>query len=391
MRFLFRRLEDVRRVALIGNGLSVAANNGYALGTLTAAVRARLAEVPIGTVSTLDRLDQIVHQMEIDGTLGEHANNFERLLGPIDRLGGLINVELSALIGSLRPPLLQPLLEVGHEVRALYIRGVGAVLSEVDTLDLAANLDPVRAVVHWIVDGLTAGDLAVIHTLNYDPLLDRVLLEIVSALHDGLPPFFFADEFSGQNAAQLVVVTAAGPLAVNPLRGEPWRRDGVPAVDLVHLHGGQHWIRTPNGIVYKAAMNGLRGVDAYGRWLRDDPVTVQPSLILTDQKGIAVTRSPFAESYRRLREDLAHADRVAILGYGFGDKPLNKVIREAWAGPRPANSRWLINHNAADYDEMPDVLADTADALATDLQSLPPSVFAALPAVANTHPNHFEP
>lgn len=378
----------MRRLALIGNGLSITAHGGFALGALTTAVRARLDQVPIGDTSALARLDQIVNQMEIDGTLDEHANNFERLLGPIDRLGDVINLELAAMIGALRPPLVPALLEVGQEVRALYIRGVGAVLSEVDALDLAANLDPVRTIVHWIVDGLAAGDTAVIYTLNYDPLLDRVLLEIAAQLHEGVPPYLFADAFSGQNVAQLVVLPGGTPLAVNALRGEPWKRD-VAAVDLVHLHGGQHWISTRGGIVYKSAMNGLRAVDAYGRWLRDEPVNVQPTLILTDQKGVAVTRSPFAEGYRRLQEDLAHANRVAILGYGFGDKPLNGVIAQAWAGPRPANSRWIINRNQAADDQIPDMYADMSGALGALPNDLPPIVFAGLPQIANTHHYHF--
>src|SRR2546422_7750235 len=130
----------MRRLILIGNGVSVAANAGFALSPLTTAVRTRLDTVQIGDRSAREHLEVIGQRLEADGQQSPLGSNFERLIGPLDRLQGLISIELGAVVGAVRPDLRQPLQEVGELVRDLYVRGVGAVLNEIDALDATANL-----------------------------------------------------------------------------------------------------------------------------------------------------------------------------------------------------------------------------------------------------------
>lgn len=382
----------MRRLVLVGNGLSIAAKHGFGLQPLTTAIRGRLNAVDIGGRTAREHLEDIRDRLEADGQQDPHGSTFERLLGPLDRLGRLINVELAAVVGAVRPDLTDSLREVGNLVHELYIRGVGAVLSEIDALDTAANLDPVRAIVRWASGGLGNYDHLSVYTINYDPLLDRALLELETEVVGGAvrASYFLADEFSGLDVDTSVMTIAAGtnPVTAFAPRSEPYAR--LRAVDLVHLHGGQHWIRSSSGLVYKAPLASLRAADAYGRWTRGDPITMQPAVVLTDQKSAAVLQSPFLQAYDRLRHDMSEADRIAVLGYGFGDVPLNDVLSDALVKTRPTK-RCLINRNACDPGDEDKVRAETAAALGVEVANLPEVLMRSLPQVAIERSGFFSP
>jgi hypothetical protein len=381
----------VRRVILVGNGLSIAAQPGFALGPLTAAVRVRLDAVDLDGVSARVRLEQIRDRLEADGFQDANGTGFERLIGPLDRLSLLIDVELAAIVGSIEPTLLGPLQAIGSLVRDLYVRGVGAVLSQVDSLDAAANLAPVRQVVRWFTDGLHGGDHVAVYTPNYDPLLDRILLELRTEIVGGIehPRYVMADEFSGQDdETQLTLVPDGNAVPVFRPRTEPYQR--TRPLDLIHLHGGQHWLGTPMGL-FKTRLGELRAAGVYGRWTNGEVVSARPAVLLTDQKTSAVLRSPYVEGYQRLGYDLAHADRVVVLGYGFGDLPLNVRLREAHNGTRPPGSRWLINRNArATIEDAADSFAQTEDLLGAH-ENPPSIVLSGLPQLTIDNPDFFHP
>jgi hypothetical protein len=293
----------------------------------------------------------------------------------------------------MRPDLLDPLKEVGNQVRMLYTRGVGAVLSEIDALDAAAVLDPVHQVVYWATAGLGNYDDLSIYTVNYDPLIDRELLASQTEVVGGLVTarYVLADEFSGLNEDATAMTLAAGtqPVTAFPPRSEPYGR--VRAVDLIHLHGGQHWMRAPSGLVYKAPLAQLRAADAYGRWTRGEAIAVQPAVVLTDQKSLAVLQGPFVGAYARLRHDLTRAHRVVVLGYGFGDEPLNAVLRDGLAGAHPAGAKWLLNRNACAPAAELGVRTNTAAALGVAAAALPDLVLRPLPQITTERPHFFDP
>jgi len=383
----------MRRVLLVGNGLSTAASAGFALGPLTDGVRNRLDAVQIGQRTAREHLEVIGERLEAEGAQNPLGSGFERLIGPLDRLQSLIGIELGAIIGAVRPDLRVPLEEVGNLVRDLYVTGVGAVLSEIDALDAAANLAPALLIIEWATKGLKGSDALAIYTVNYDPLLDRALLDL---RYETIARFFkrrrysLADEFSGLPGDATAMTLAPGTHPVTALgrRAEPYLRQ--QSVDLIHLHGGQQWFQTPTGGVLKAALSEIRAADLYGRWLRGEEVGVRPSVVLTDQKSKAVLRAPFAEAYSRLKRDLSQADRVAIVGYGFGDEPLNEHLRLALAGTRPLGATWLINRNACAPADEPGVRTRTAAALGLAIDKLPDLLLRSLPTIVAEREKFFD-
>src|SRR2546425_5976251 len=99
-----------------------------------------------------------------------------------------------------------------------------------------------------------------IYTINYDPLLDRALLDLQTEIVRRVfrrKRYVLADEFSGLALDSGPMILAPGTVAVTAItrRAEPYVRG--KAVDLIHLHGGQHWFKPASGVVYKAALNEI--------------------------------------------------------------------------------------------------------------------------------------
>lgn len=59
--------------------------------------------------------------------------------------------------------------------------------------------------------------------------------------------------------------------------------------------------------------------------------TIEPVVVLTDQKAPRIARDPFECAYRRLAKAISKQDPdlIVIAGYGFGDDPLNRVLADS--------------------------------------------------------------
>jgi hypothetical protein len=81
-----------------------------------------------------------------------------------------------------------------------------------------------------------------------------------------------------------------------------------------------------DGSVWKVTdLDRLREIEFWRLFARSETNWV-PSVILSDQKTRAVQRDPFRWAYERFESELRSADRVAVVGYGFGDYPVNRAL-----------------------------------------------------------------
>jgi SIR2-like protein len=330
----------MRRVAVIGNGLSVSASLDFRLAPLTTAVRNDLDALGGGL---LQRLDAAGALLVPDRHAFNPTGNFEHLLGPLDRLAILLRGPLLQIVGQVSGQ--QPALQAAADaVDELYVRGVGVVLRVVDSRALTQV--PIRTVVDWMLGGLGPDDEASVYTVNYDSLLDRWLLDARSRPGDH-PHVRLDDEFAAltPQSERVVVLPGVGiqDLRLIPLRPADLPRPGT--VHLYHLHGASHWV-DHEGETWKARdIDDLRTRNVFVRWAAGEALPIRPRLILTDQKARAVALEPFARSYAALGEDLSKADRVMIAGYSFGDVPLNEVLARGWR-TRTNTSSWLVVDHA---------------------------------------------
>jgi hypothetical protein len=197
--------------------------------------------------------------------------------------GGLSHPELRQAADLLRDS------GVAELIRRLYYAYCAEVLGAIGELtrgDLAA---PVVAFGDWLKAMYKAHGSASIFTLNYDLLLERMLIDDnVLGLKDWLTDFF-----SGlpARAATLPLGVLGAELRALPFYPwEPPRRN----VHLHHLHGClTHFRDTRTGMVFKISSADVRDHDVFGRLADVEASDYVPSVILRRRsRRVRTGRSP---------------------------------------------------------------------------------------------------
>ena len=153
--------------------------------------------------------------------------------------------------------------------------------------------------------------------MNYDSLLPSALANSGNDYYDG---------FRG--------------LSLNsPL--EPWNAE----MTVYHLHGSLSWIDRvglPTArVTYQASRDQW-----LPSWVDGELDQGLPAVVLSDLKSRAVQRYPFSVFYEAFANDLAHANFVAVAGYGFGDRPVNQQLAE-YLGGHHQNSITVLHPHAS--------------------------------------------
>jgi hypothetical protein len=164
----------VERVVIVGNGLSIAASSEFKMKRLTELVRIELGRTKRGERTVLELLELAGKHLVPDQATYKPDENFEHLLGPLDRLGDLLSGPLLTVLSDVTEDLGLSK-RVGDAAKDLYTRAVASVLKVIDSI--AADHDVVRKTVDWCLADVVATDVASIFTLNYDPLLDSWVLD----------------------------------------------------------------------------------------------------------------------------------------------------------------------------------------------------------------------
>jgi hypothetical protein len=106
------------------------------------------------------------------------------------------------------------------------------------------------------------------------------------------------------------------------------------------------------GRIWKAEHIGeIRDAGLFTAWAegmegRGEPGEVEPVVLLGDQKGTSVDRSPFNETYEAFISAVSRADEIVLAGFSFADLPLNRTI----ATYRPPGSRIVVVNPHEDID-----------------------------------------
>jgi hypothetical protein len=257
------------------------------------------------------------------------------LRGPID--------DLATALSEVGP--LQALVENNDEravldamnrrLRRAYRQVVGAVLENVMARgDTERNWSYLYSIADHLRQEAHRQGFVDVFTLNYDALLEAALLHIQE--QDYPRSFDLADEFDGRDLYTIPVLGSDG--GVHDIYAFGWRGDvygggQLPLVRLHHLHGAGTWLRWQGDTFKARRLPDLRNWGLYTSWARGiegrerESGWVSPMVLLGDQKERWVTTPPFTETYERLAA-VATATELVIAGYGFGDVPLNRALRE---------------------------------------------------------------
>lgn len=219
-------------------------------------------------------------------------------------------------------------------IRRLYYAYCAEVLQAIGQLtrgDLAA---PVVAFGDWLKELYEAHGFASIFTLNYDLLLERMLIDDnvlglryrVTDFFSGLPERTFSLPLGDAGAG------VQGRLFYP---GDPPVRN----IHLHHLHGClTHFRGSGTGNVYKVAASDVRDHDVFGRLAAAEASDYTPSVILGSRKIEKSQEWPFSYGFLSLERDARAAATIVIAGYSFRDRAVNARLRNLTTPEK----RWIV-------------------------------------------------
>ena len=315
---------------LIGNGLSVSYSPELSVNRLTRMLRQRFSDLGGDRAETA--LSQVARDLR-----GEDREAFEQLLGPLESLSRAIPglpglASLASLPADQIGECGTQLADFANEVHRI---GLGIVLGLVAEHSVGVGGGRVEGTVVEVCRELgraaapdeASGSILTVATLNYDGLLTAGLLR----LHDdGLCAL--SDMGHGQLSNRLSIAREVPPSGCLGIRAA----DDLPGdVQLLHLHGSLGWLTDPDtGDVWKFELPELRGphgqMRTYWTHLKTGSALLLPKVVLTDKKTRAVAEWPFSLAYLIFESRLRTSERWLIGGYGFGDEPVNQVLRRAY-------------------------------------------------------------
>jgi hypothetical protein len=317
-------------VALVGNGLSVAANENLRLAALTQSfldahpddhddLDRLLAEVDLGAVDPASDFEGIVAGLE---SAEEVVSAFMNLAGRVD------HQDLQDAAAILRDR------GVPQLVRRLYYAYCAEVLEAIGQLTRGDVPEPVLAFGDWLKAMYEAHGAASIFTLNYDLLLERMLIDdnVLGMQHR------LTDFFSGLPERTASLALGTGGAGVQARRFYPADPPPRP-VHLHHLHGClTHFRDLTSGEVYKIAASDVRDHDVFGRLAAAEASEFAPSVILGSRKIEKSQEWPFSYGFLALERDARAAATIVIAGYSFRDRAVNARLRNL-ASPE---KRWIV-------------------------------------------------
>lgn len=327
--------ERPRLVVLTGNGLSMACSPDFGVQKLAEMLRARLLKDEDFGAAWLEAATQMAAYLE--GVEGGHVAGFEALVGVFATLRRSVKL-LELLSDTTDDNARQDALgSVSQLCELAYRVGTSHVLELIDQTARAANCGPLNDLVDWIERDF--GGKTVFATLNYDTLLDGVLLERfkaageISDLASGLDPFTLTMRDEQRDLEWL--------LTTYRLRCQGDRYPLSKRVCLLHLHGSvQFWrIKTASGFLdlkvpigYADRKDVLKGYRDRTQWDSDE--IHQPLVILGHQrdKSVDAARAPFDAAYGLLGRAVSTADALLVIGYSFQDAVLNEALRDSIKG-----------------------------------------------------------
>jgi SIR2-like domain len=186
----------------------------------------------------------------------------------------------------------------------------------------------------WIKELYRAHGRAAIFPLNYDLLIERMLIDDdILGLQSAVTDFF-----SGLEERMPAIELVPGQPAVLGRLFYPEDPPNRP-IHLHHLHGClTHFRNLAEGVVIKVGAQTVRELDVYRSLAEVEEIACTPSVILGSKKVQKSREWPFAHALLSFEQELRQARTVVVAGYSFRDQAVNERLRAA-AGKE---TRWIV-------------------------------------------------
>jgi hypothetical protein len=326
-----------KTVVLTGNGLSVALNHDFALPKITERFYTRLSKE---------------HKAFIQHHMGSEYNqlNFEESISSIEQAyDALQNYHKFLVSGENGANFLKvynledvPLEKHIVAIREIIYEYTVSILELIDghvqQSEIANKLD---GFVSWLRCVLTTKNEVDLFTLNFDLLIETILLDIVGT--EGFMDFHYKINRPWNE------INNKFQYYFNPDMSR--QIAGDINVRLHHLHGSLSSFKNiSNGRLFKITTESLRESKLYNKIFELELI---PSIVTGGGKSAKVQQSPFSFYYNEFKKKMSIdeflCDELYIIGYSFQDDHINKAIKERLEISRRSKEPRPLNIVIVDY------------------------------------------
>ncbi|MGC3788724.1 SIR2 family protein [Priestia aryabhattai] len=307
----------MKRVVLTGNGLSVALNSEFSLKTITERF--------------FDRLDES-HREFIKHHMKDNYSqlDFEEAIASIEQVYDSLAHYNDFLIGEKGKNFLDAYILKNSEFKD-HLNAIQTIIHQYTSsiLDLIINnvkqkdiTDKLQPFVDWLVDTIDTSEEIDLFTLNFDLLLETILLTYYEK--DKFADFHF-------RGGRWQVIDNEWKYYFDPDRSRQIHPINYENnVRLHHLHGSLSSFKDiGSGRLFKITTESLRNSNLYES-IFDHGVI--PQIVTGGGKSLKVQQNPFNFYYSSFKKAMVIEDALCeelyIIGYSFRDDHINKAITE---------------------------------------------------------------
>ncbi|WP_347549930.1 SIR2 family protein [Pseudalkalibacillus hwajinpoensis] len=305
----------MKRVVLTGNGLSVGLNPDFSLKSITERFFDRLDE---------EHRDFIEHHMKENYS----QLDFEEAISSIEQVYDSLAHYNDFLNGEKGSNFLDAYKLENTEIEK-HIEAIKTIIHEYTSsiLDLIINnvkqkdiTDKLQPFVEWLVDTIDTSDEIDLFTLNFDLLLETILLTYYES--EKFADFHFrAKQWSAIKNDWQYYFDPDRSKQIHPVNYEN-------NVRLHHLHGSLSSFKDlKSGRLFKITTEALKDNNLYDNIFEHGVI---PSIVTGGGKSLKVQQNPFNYYYTEFKKamviDELLCDELYIVGYSFRDEHINKAI-----------------------------------------------------------------
>ncbi|NCG68969.1 hypothetical protein GWJ21_13835 [Bacillus coagulans] len=307
----------MKKVVLTGNGLSVGLNRAFALQNITQTFYNKL---------TSEHQKFIQHHMERIQKDEYIQVDFEEAIASIEQVHDALDSYVNFLINEEEGKKYLESEGLGVEELQSHLTKIKEIIisytsSIVEIIDGNVHWeqigDRLSGFINWLQAELQGNDEIDLFTLNFDLLLETILLRTVGT-----------DEFTDFHVKRGKTPDGHDKFNFDPqqtLNDFDYRR-----IRLHHLHGSlSSFKRLSDGRIFKLRTEDIRLSDLYKKL---DANELFPSIITGGFKSKKIQSLPFSFYYGKFKEKMVDPENLCeelyIIGYSFRDEHINKAISE---------------------------------------------------------------
>ncbi len=334
----------MKRVVLTGNGLSVALNSDFSLKSITERFFNRLDE---------NHKEFIKHHMKDNYS----QLDFEEAIASIEQVYDSLAHYDEFLKGEKGRNFLNAYElnnnEFEHHITAIqtvihqYTSSIlDLIIDNVRQKDISRKLQPF---VDWLIETIDLSDEIDLFTLNFDLLLETILLTYYTK--DNFADFHFKGKKWG-------AIDNKRQFYFDPDRSQQIHPANYASnVRLHHLHGSLSSFKDlKNGRLFKITTEALKDSNLYENIFE---YGIVPSIVTGGGKSNKIQQNPFHFYYNEFKKRMVIEDdtcnEIYIIGYSFRDEHINKAIAERLKIARRADKPIPVKIVIVDYADNDDL------------------------------------